>query len=87
MSLNVIKRAEKVIHDPTMVVCMRCLGRKKVYKLGSGYSLANCGGVEIDCPMCSGVGKHKKASEALPEVKAAIEEETKIESNKKSKKI
>lgn len=38
------------------VRCMRCKGRKKMYKMGSGYSLVNTGGVIVDCPMCLGQG-------------------------------
>jgi len=36
--------------------CFRCQGRKKMYKAGSGYSMIDTGGVEVDCPLCLGVG-------------------------------
>ena len=37
--------------------CVRCNGRKKMYKINSAYSMTNCGGQEVDCPMCLGKGE------------------------------
>ena len=36
--------------------CVRCSGKKKIYKVGSGYSLTNSGGAKVDCPLCLGTG-------------------------------
>lgn len=37
--------------------CIRCRGAKKVYRIGKeGYTIVNTGGVEMDCPLCEGVG-------------------------------
>ena len=36
--------------------CFRCGGRKKIYKVGAGYSMTDMGGVEVTCPLCSGEG-------------------------------
>lgn len=38
------------------VRCVRCHGRKKIYKVGSGYTLAEMGGVKVDCPLCNAEG-------------------------------
>lgn len=46
-------------YDPQMQVCMRCEGRKKIYKVGSIYSHQDTGGVQVDCPLCLGKGKVK----------------------------
>lgn len=61
MSLNIIKKKEPKVSD-AKVPCMRCKGRKKMYKVGSGYTRENTGGKKIDCPMCLGVGKIKPIS-------------------------
>ena len=37
--------------------CIRCRGRKKLYKAMSGWSFHNSGGTQVDCPMCLGKGK------------------------------
>lgn len=51
-----------------MIVCLRCDGRKKIYKIGGGYSFVNIGGQLVNCPMCNGEGKHKTAEAALKEI-------------------
>lgn len=43
-----------------MMLCMRCYGRKELYKVGSCYSHTNTGGVLTKCPLCLGAGKIKK---------------------------
>jgi len=48
--------------------CPRCLGQKKMYKMGNGYSAANCGGPQVDCPCCAGVGSIKKLEATLAEI-------------------
>lgn len=50
----------------TVKRCMRCRGQKKVFKIGSGYSRIDTGGVEVDCPLCQGDGSVK-----IPELKKA----------------
>lgn len=50
------------------MICMRCKGRKKVYRIMGGYSHVNSGGVEIECPMCNGTGKHKTLEAATEEL-------------------
>ncbi len=86
MSLNVIKRAEVKVYDPTMVLCMRCHGRKKLFKIMGGYSHADTGGVLQDCPMCLGSGKIKRLEDALPEVAEAMKEEMSAEPIVKTRK-
>jgi hypothetical protein len=39
-----------------------------MYKVRSIYSHTNTGGVEVDCPMCLGVGKIKPANDAIKEI-------------------
>lgn len=36
--------------------CFRCNGARKVFKMGSGYTVVNTGGVEVTCPLCNGEG-------------------------------
>lgn len=36
--------------------CMRCHGRKRIFKVGNAYCLVDSGGVAVDCPMCLGKG-------------------------------
>lgn len=47
--------------------CPRCLGNKKMYKMGSGYCAVDCGGAKVDCPMCLGVGTVKTREQVLKE--------------------
>ncbi len=68
MSTNPLKRPEVKEHDHTMVNCMRCHGRKKLFKIMGGYSHADTGGVSVDCPMCLGKGKIKPVELAMPEL-------------------
>lgn len=49
--------------------CVRCKGRKKLFKVGQVYSYTNTGGVEINCPMCLGEGLTASLSDAIEEVK------------------
>lgn len=59
------------------VRCVRCKGRKKMYKVQGVYSNINTGGKEVDCPMCMGAGLMEKAPENNEDTK-------KINSKKKS---
>jgi len=36
--------------------CIRCRGRKKLYKVRGAWSFDNSGGTLTDCPMCLGKG-------------------------------
>jgi len=47
--------------------CMRCKGRKILYKVGGAYSFLDTGGILVNCPMCSGEGKIKSLEDALNE--------------------
>jgi len=47
--------------------CIRCRGRKKIYKVRGAYSYTNTGGVEVDCPMCLGEGMIRKLEVSLPD--------------------
>lgn len=59
------------------VRCVRCKGRKKMYKVQGAYSQTNTGGKEVDCPMCMGEGFVQKRPDAEEGIK-------KINSKKKS---
>lgn len=41
-------------------LCIRCHGRKRLYKAMGGWCFQDMGGVLADCPMCLGEGKIKK---------------------------
>lgn len=59
--------------------CIRCQGRKKLYKINSCYSHVNTGGVLVNCPMCLGTGSMKSSQEIIDEIgnkKNNVEEET-----------
>lgn len=51
-----------------LMKCMRCSGRKKMYKVGGGYTHTNNGGKFVDCPMCLGEGKIKTLEAATKEI-------------------
>jgi hypothetical protein len=57
-----------------MIRCVRCKGRKKLFKINGIYSYTNTGGVEIQCPMCLGNGSTKSLEEALEEIKKVNEQ-------------
>jgi hypothetical protein len=59
------------------VRCMRCNGRKKMYKVQGGYTHTNTGGVLLDCPMCLGNGKVKTLVRVLKDIEDAKEEKQK----------
>lgn len=52
----------------TNIRCIRCRGRKKIYKVGKIYSYTNTGGVEVNCPMCNGEGNIKNIRDGLKEI-------------------
>ena len=45
--------------------CFRCLGRKKLHKIGSAYSMIDTGGELVTCPMCNGEGTIKSLDEIV----------------------
>ena len=49
--------------------CFRCDGRKKMYTMNGGYTHANMGGPQVDCPMCLGKGNIPVLEDALEPVK------------------
>lgn len=53
--------------------CVRCKGRKKMFKVNSAYSITNTGGVEVQCPICLGTGCTKPLEEAIKEIKKSNE--------------
>jgi len=52
-----------------MMRCIRCDGKKKMYTMNGGYTHANMGGPQVDCPMCLGKGNIPVLEEAIAEVK------------------
>lgn len=61
--------------------CIRCKGRKKLYKINSVYSHINTGGVLVNCPMCLGTGHTKSTQEIMDEIanrNKDVKEETAI---------
>jgi phage FluMu protein Com len=52
----------------SMIRCVRCKGRKKIFKMNGGYTYVNMGGVQVDCPMCLGTGQTKSITEVLEEL-------------------
>lgn len=67
--------------------CVRCKGRKKLYKVHGAYSMTNTGGIEVTCPMCNGQGKTKSldnAKQDLEDMQDAIRKsESKSEERRK----
>lgn len=55
--------------ENSKIRCVRCKGRKKLYKINNCYSYTNTGGVEIQCPLCLGTGYTKSLEDAIKEVK------------------
>jgi len=55
--------------QPKMMRCIRCDGRKKMYTMNGGYTHANMGGPQVDCPLCLGKGNIPVLDEAIDEVK------------------
>lgn len=47
--------------------CIRCNGRKQMYKLNNTYTHANFGGALVNCPMCAGKGIIKTLDAFLAE--------------------
>ena len=40
----------------SLIRCVRCDGRKKVFKINNGYTLVSMGAPEVVCPLCMGDG-------------------------------
>lgn len=55
--------------------CIRCHGRKKLFKTGGAYSFVDTGGVFVDCPMCLGEGKIKTLEQAVKDSKEKLEKQ------------
>lgn len=67
------------------VRCIRCSGRKKLFKLNNGYTHINMGAPEVDCPMCLGKGVTKSIEETLKELNEIKKTETKKFNSEKLK--
>ncbi len=48
-----------------MMRCLRCKGRKKLYKKMNNYSYIDTGGSLVDCPLCLGAGEIKSIENVL----------------------
>jgi len=57
--------------ESTKIRCVRCKGRRKLFKMNSVYSYTNTGGVQVECPLCLGTGYTKPLEEAIAEAKEA----------------
>lgn len=61
------------------VKCVRCHGRKKIFKFGAGYTFEDNGGVKVDCPLCMGEGMIEPLTceeEAIKEIYSPVIEMT-----------
>lgn len=67
------KNIEETGVNSVITRCVRCKGRKKLFKLNSIYSYTNTGGVEVECPMCLGTGINKPLINACSEIKEEVE--------------
>ena len=70
------------------VRCVRCSGRKQVYKVGGIYTLQNTGGVLVTCPLCNGEGKFIPFEnlKKIENIETKISEEIKSEKKEEIKK-
>lgn len=66
-----------------MIRCVRCKGRKKLYKVGGAYSYADTGGEKVDCPMCLGSGTTKSLADALEDIKQLNSKQKSVEATEK----
>ena len=60
--------------------CVRCEGRKKIYKNGGGWSWIDTGGVKMNCPLCCGSGE-----QPIPDAKKKRVTKKKAVTNDKEK--
>lgn len=67
-------------------ICLRCCGRKKVFKIGGGYSHINTGGIEVGCPLCLAKGQIKHLDKAIVDVTQALINTEKVKKNDKKEK-
>lgn len=52
-----LEEKRKKAENDKLMICIRCNGRKKLYKINSAYSFTDTGGQFVDCPMCLGAGR------------------------------
>ena len=55
MNLAIIRTAKR-FHGWFMR-CVRCRGRKEIFKVNGAYCLSDNGGKKVTCPCCSGAGE------------------------------
>lgn len=67
--------------------CIRCRGRKQLYKTMSGWCFDNSGGVLTDCPMCLGKGVIKKTPDKAIFEKEKESAKRKADSKQKKQKL
>jgi hypothetical protein len=80
-----LRKGSGLKHDER--ICIRCRGRKQLYKTMSGWCFDNSGGVIQDCPMCLGKGVIKKIpAEELFETKDGKGEENAKKENRQRRK-
>lgn len=65
-------------------MCTRCRGNKKMYLINGGYTSADFGGKQVDCPCCLGTGRMKSNDEVLKQLDEEKLEETSVITKKKS---
>ena len=57
--------------ENTKIRCVRCKGRKKMFKMNNGYTHTNMGAPEVECPLCLGKGFTLPLEAAIEEIKKA----------------
>lgn len=63
--------------------CFRCNGQKKLFKIGSAYSLKDTGGKEVTCPLCNGDGNIPQLKDVAAPKKEKAEQQLSKSQQKK----
>lgn len=66
-----------------LVRCVRCKGRKKLFKVAGAYSYVDTGGEKVDCPMCLGSGSTKSLADALEDIKELNSKKKSVDTQEK----
>jgi len=72
--------------EDKMIRCMRCKGRKKMFKVRNIYSHTDTGGILVTCPMCNGEGRTKTLESAVKDIQDAKEERKTKKHNSRTEK-